>query len=543
MINYTYGRIKILTDMIPNGNIEHDKKIIPLIIENSLPYHNVNVEKFIRNKQWYYNDTGAILTKIKHIRPEIDNKFTFSIPRSVVKMNNGYCFGAPFKYVCNEAELDKQEQVQAFNKCLNAVNNHKHTLACTRNAGIYGISYKLALRPTEKELAEGKFFNVVSDIDNMNTFKVYSNTIQKDEVLGVIFYDRKKVDEQTGIESTLTERVFNVWTKYHQWTFIKDNNGIYSNQIFPILIGGEIINVEAFPLRINTEAVAEETLIPLQEYERSDDRVGDFELSIRLMDAINTLACCRLDSVQQSSDYIIKLRDIDVGEFDENGYNPVLDRIKKYMQQHFLAVESRDGADVQPDIDILDIPLNQSQVQELQDFLWEMLLQELQQPTRSGGTGQDTGVAVENRNGFRELENNAVTITEFTINAEKEFVSKLLQIGQMYPNCPFKDLTISDISIQTMRNRSENTTTSTTNYREMRNAGVNPYTAYTTSGLVADVNDTVKLDEMWKQKEQDFILEQELKKEKALKDLEKQYNANNNQESVDNLETNDNNNK
>ena len=511
MSSKTYGRKKILTDMIISGNIDHDKKIIPKIIENALPLHKINVGAYSVNESWYFNDTNKILSKIKHIRPEIDNKFTFATAKSVVEMNNGYCFGEPFKYVTNEAEPYKQEQMTAFNKCLKLAQSHQHTRTCAENGAKFGISYKLALKPNDKDLAKGKFFRIVSDIDNKQTFKVYSNTIEKEEVLGVTYYDRVVTDEN-GIETDRIETIFNCWTKYHQWLFVKDSKGTYTNKPFTATIDNTPTILEAFPLNISVEGVSRETIIPLQEYERTGDRVGDYELSIKLMDAINVLASCRLDSVQQSTDFIIKLRDIDLGEFDENGENPVLERIQRYMQSHFLAVESRDGADVQPDIDVLDIPLNQSQVQELQDFLYSMLQEELQQPTRSGGSGQDTGIAVENRNGYRQFENLATKISDYMIYSEIQFIEKLLEIGKSYPNCPFKDLEIGDIEIKPMRNKSENKSTAVVNYREMRNAGVNPYTAYAESGLVADISDTIKLDEDWKIKERDFLLETEKKK-------------------------------
>jgi hypothetical protein len=233
------------------------------------------------------------------------------------------------------------------------------------------------------------------------------------------------------------------------------------------------------------------------------------------MDAINTLASCRLDSVQQSTDFIIKLRDIDLGEFDEKGNNPVLERIQKYMANHFLAVESRDGADVQPDIDVLDIPLNQSQVQELQNYLVEALNEELQQPTRNGGTGQDTGIAVENRNGFRQFANLATKITDYMIEGEMLFIEKLLEIGKSYPNCPFRDLEIGDIEIRPMSNKEENKTIAVNNFREMVNAGVNRYTAYAESGLVADISDTIKMDNEQKEKDAQFALNQQIQLEKA----------------------------
>lgn len=518
MSSENYGRKKILTDMVLNGNIENDKVLIPKIIENSLPLHKINVGAYTINESWYFNDAEKILSKIKHIRPEIDNKFTFAKAKSTVEMNNGYCFGEPFKYVTNEAEEEKQRQMTAFNKCLKLARGHQHTRNCAESGGKFGLSYKLALRPTPKDIKKGQFFRIVSDINNFNTFKVYSNTIDKEEVLGVTYFDRRVLNNK-GFETDKVETVFNCWTKYHQWTFVKDSKGVYTTRQFNVGINNKQIFLDAFPLKVNMEGVAQETIIPLQEYERTGDRVADFELSIRLMDAINVLASCRLDSVQQSTDFIIKLRDIDLGEFDEEGNNPVLERIQKYMQAHFLAVESRDGADVQPDIDVLDIPLNQSQVQELQDYLVEALNEELQQPTRSGGTGQDTGLAVENRNGFRQFENLATKITDSMIDAELQFVEKLLEIGKSYSECPFKDLEIGDIEIKTMRNKSENKSTAVSNYREMRNAGVNPYTAYAESGLVADISDTVALDEEWKEKEAKFALEQETKRQIALKKI------------------------
>ena len=147
--------------MVLNGDIAHDKALIPKIIEQALPHHNMNVGAYSTNESWYFNDTAKILSKLKHIRPEIDNKFTFATAKSVVEMNNGYCFGEPLKYVTNEAEVSKQEQMTAFNKCLKLAQNHQHTRTCAENGAKFGISYKLALKPTEKDIKKGKFFRIL----------------------------------------------------------------------------------------------------------------------------------------------------------------------------------------------------------------------------------------------------------------------------------------------------------------------------------------------------------------------------------------------
>jgi hypothetical protein len=53
----------------------------------------------------------------------------------------------------------------------------------------------------------------------------------------------------------------------------------------------------------------------------------------------------------------------------------------------------------------------------------------------------------------------------------------------------------------------------------MRKAGVNSYTAYVESGLVADVSDTIKLDEEQKIKDMEF----ELKMQEELEKIKQKF--------------------
>ena len=138
---------------------------------------------------------------------------------------------------------------------------------------------------------------------------------------------------------------------------------------------------------------------------------------------------------------------------------------------------------------------------------------------------------------YRQFENLATKISDSMIASEMLFIEKLLEIGKLYPNCPFKDLEIGDIEIKPMRNRSENKTSSVNNYSNMRKAGINPYTAYAESGLVADITDTIKLDKEWQQQEFEFILEQEIKKQKELNKLKTTDNNSVEKNKVDELKT------
>ena len=126
------------------------------------------------------------------------------------------------------------------------------------------------------------------------------------------------------------------------------------------------------------------------------------------------MASSRVDNVQQNVDNIILLRDIDT---ESEG---AIERIKYLIHIGILSFKSIDGATVQPDIDVLNTPLNQSEVQTLQDFLCGKLEEVLHIPNRDtrGGGGGDTGTAVESRNGFRSLENIAGLITTSLLASE-----------------------------------------------------------------------------------------------------------------------------
>ena len=126
---------------------------------------------------------------------------------------------------------------------------------------------------------------------------------------------------------------------------------------------------------VENNIVAKETVIPLIEYVRHPDRTNDFEKQMILMDAINVVLSSSVDAVQENSDYVFKFKNVDVGEFDENGNNPTLELIIKALKLHILPLNGIDGVGegAQPDASILEVPLNQNEVRQLLEYLTEQL--------------------------------------------------------------------------------------------------------------------------------------------------------------------------
>ena len=528
-ILYRYGRKKIFTDILPTGNVSQDIRIIPQILSNAIPVHNENVAAMDRLVDYFYNHTD-IDQKEKVSRPEVNNKVSIPRANTTVTTINSYCFSNPFKFISLQAENEITQELKEFNDCCELDNYAAKLIETTQWSGITGIGYKFVNKPNQKDLQEGKFFKTTGDIDPRTAFCVYANNIDKEKVLGVIFYQKTAVENGQNV----TYFEYNVFTKWHQWLFRTANTTNFSsftNLGFNLYIGGELRYIDAYPLNpLLGNQPANETnasTIPLIEYLRKPDKTNDFEKSMLLMDAISVVLSSATDAVAQNADYVFKFKNVDVGEWDENGKNPVLETIKQALLNHILPINEIEGAQNQPDAEIMEIPLNQSEVRALLDYLTEQLEESLFVPNRNTSSGgADTNSSVETRNGFRSLEDIAGIITSQAIKSEKEFIQCALEIGKQYENCPFKDLRAKDIGIKPMRNKIESLINSTQAFATMINSGVNRITAYVVSGLVADATDTAAMDKLERDENFQETVRQEVERQKALNQVNQQNQAN-----------------
>lgn len=499
----SHGRIKITTDIVPTGNIAEDKAIIPFIIKNAKALHDINVADMKRLRDYYYNETD-IQNKEKTQQPDINNKIGIADASVVVTTINAYCFANPLTISSRNSE--RQEEIQALLDAVDSDNYNQKTMHTVLDSGIYGLGYKYVRPANSEERENGLFFRTFAEIDPLTTFCVYNNSLEKEKVLAVHYYNKTIYDQ--NLRQLVTRTEYDCWTKTHQWHFI-DMQGQLVNQTYNVIgADGSLVEFDAYPLIYNR--------IPIVEYERKQDRTGDFELAIDLINAINALASARLDLVEQKSDYMLLLRDIDIeGE--------ALDRVKKAIKDGILAFESN-GANnaIQPDVKVLDIEVNQTQLQSLQDFLLEQLEEVTHIPNRDSRTsGSDTGMAVEGRNGYRSLENIAGLVTSCALEAENEMFDIILDIAKTYDDCPFKDLETKDIEIKSNRNKVENLINSTQAYATLRSAGMCDVEALRITNLTSDPINTAKMNEEQRVKDADF----EYKNEKRLAEISNTTNT------------------
>lgn len=484
------GRKKILCDLMPTGDIEQDKYILPRIIDLTLPDHNANVAQMTKLRNYYYNITN-VLNKTKTQQPNINNKVAINYPEIAVTTINSYCFSQPLTFSARGADING---VKELNDALDDDSYAQKSQTMWLNSGITALGYRFIQPATEEQLENGIFFETNCNLDPECTYCVYSNDLRQEKICAITFKDKKTYNERLEQESS--GRVYTVFTKWHKWEFYKQS-GIWKNN--PQIAGynevGDTIYYEAYPLPYKR--------IPIIECLRKADGTGDFEAALDLLDAANNLVSSRLDDVQQAVDYILSLRDIDVWS------EGALDRVIAARDKGIMAYKSIEGLNVQPDMKIFNVPQNQSTLQSLQDFICEKIEEVLNIPNReTRSSGGDTGSAVESRNGFRSLENIAGLVTSSALKAENESLDVILAICSNIDSCPFKNLKPKDIQIKDNRNRVENLSTATAAYSTMKAAGMNDADAIRISRLdpnhqaVADRNKQAKEEELKQAQEQ-----------------------------------------
>lgn len=462
------GRKVIKTNLVLTGNPREDIITIPKILEQTLPIHRENVEQMNKLFSIYFNDNKA-WQKIKTTRGDINNKIGVPNAWAISRTINGYCFGEPIKYVARNDTAENQSEIEKLSSWLDYRANHTSTIMATLTASVCGLGYKLALMTND---TNDEIPFVINDeiIYPQNAFVVYNNKAIRQKVMGVFIGDNyNDKNEKDGLTYT-------VWTNTHQYIFIENKNSSGEDNKFvaqeqPFGKG----TTYAYPL------VAKK--IPLVEIERNPFRKGDWEVIIDLINLKNLLLSNRIDDIQQVVDYVLVLINCQF-ENDADKKNILRDRL--------LELTVKDPQN-KPSVEILKNALDQTGVQILADFI-DLLIQEcVGIPNRQerGGGGGDTGQAVQYRNGFRDLENNAGLIIPKMDKAELEFLSICISYAEKFGK-KLGNLKPYDIRCKFIRSLNDDPVASSQAYVNCKVGGMNDLDALIVSKLVTDASEVAK---------------------------------------------------
>lgn len=327
----------------------------------------------------YYKGKQPILDRVKTFNDTINNKIVENRANEIVAFKTGYFLSAPIQYI-DMGEDEVTDDLKLINGWADLESKESADLDLAEWLSICGTGYRMVL-PKQERLDDTDSPFEIFTLDPQTTFVVYSSKLGHKPMMGVTFF--QLADEDKSVYYVYTQSEF----------FIISDDAIQERQSHAL------------------------GMVPIIEYPANKARLGDFEIVIPLLDAINNMQSNRADGVEQFIQAILCLENIQL-DGDEAGFMTRLKEVGGLMLP--------EGAKAY----YLTQQLNQGDTQTLKDDLYNAVLYICGMPNRNGGSStSDTGSAVILRDGWADAEARAKITENYFKKSERKFLNMIILIS------------------------------------------------------------------------------------------------------------------
>lgn len=486
-----YGRRTIFINEEEKDLLALDIEALKKTLEEYIPIivdiHEENKEdiKYLWN---YYLGVQDILSKVKTVRPEINNKKVENWAYAIIDFKKAWQLGNPIQYVMlNESSND---EIQTLNKYMRFVNKE------AKDQEIY-----------EDILVTGRGFRFT------NTSKVTEDDEAPFEILNVdrdsceVIYSAKMGHKQ----------LFSVNINCMQDTIIKDGEKelIYFPEITIYLRNKSLVcrykngiiewDEGYKPITINEHIITE--------YYVNRDRISLIEIGKDLFDGINQIESLDSDDMEQFVNAIMVFTNAQV---DEEGIN----EIRKLGAVNIKSTENRKAS-----VALLQNRLNAADTQVFYTRMLTALHQILGIPmaTDNGSvTSGDTGKAKMTGQGYTSAGIRAKTDETMFKKCDFNSLKVILKISKRNSKSEINTLKVSDVDSKMNRDMSDNLLVKAQGLSTLLSSRIPKEYALPIVNLFSDSNAVVQA--MNKQEEK----EQENQNENNFQNINQQVNGQNN---------------
>lgn len=447
------GRTKIFSQFT-SDDFKSDVKNLVTCINSAMSTHSKNKTE-INYLLDYHNGIQPILRKKNLNRPEINNIIVVNFAQMITRTIVNYFIGTPIQYTQSgySEDFDRvREEVDTLNQLLDYEDSSQVDLEIAKYQSICGTAYRIIVTNDDPDLPfEDRCLHP------SNTFVVYENDISAKPLIGVTYLPRL---DDNGLENGI---IYQVFTDYGMYRFIGTDGKI--EFVDDLTNGFEFVAYDVGG-------------IPLIEYPNNNDRIGDWELVLHLMDAISNLYSNRLDDIEQVVQALLVFINAEIDS-------------KTYDELRACGILSLVNATQQNKSEVFSItnPLDQSGVGATSKELQELLFSLVGIPSRENRSngGGDTGTAVELRDGWADLEN---VVRSKEINFKKCEKYRLQIITNILNKRLGFNLNVKDLVIKFTRNKNNNLLVKTQSLSNLLNTKtLDPSDCVQLVDLVTDVND------------------------------------------------------
>lgn len=462
MGDFFIGRRPIYTGVLPESlqfkkyrGDTLNESTMHIVLNKCLKTHMTNAVD-IHGLMNYYRGIQRILHRYDGEEADnrlVDNRVVVNYANAFTRNIKSYVYGNPIQYSPNNQ--DYASDVNVINKAMNAEDKPAVTDMMADYQSVCGTSY-IGIMPDLTSEDEVPF--ELLHLNPENTFRVYSGYNNKRPVFACTYNVCEDLHE-------------NRWVTYDVYT---DR----LHYIYRCPDGAQVERSHLTDVEVNPMGN-----IPIIEYMNNQFRMGDWEMAISLMDAINSLASDSINDVQQTVLSYLVILGADLTE-------EILAKARKYKM---FSLPGTPGINM--DAKFITCQIDGQSASLLRSYLDEALRVVVGIPNRDERTsGGDTGVAAITRTGTPDLEAVAKVKTTFTRMAEQELLRIAINILKTR-RLITSDISIRDIDIGFNRCKTDNLLTKTQAGKNLYDMGVDTIDVTAIMNLTTD---NVGFNDRWK---------------------------------------------
>ena len=375
-----------------------------------------------------YRGKQDIRTKQKYQRENINNKVVVNRANEIVTFKSAYLLSSPYQYTSYNGAKETSDLINELNELMRSEDKESKDKEIVDWVHICGVGERLTLPDPEVS----KAFHIYT-IAPWDAFVIYSSNVGEAPMAGVIL----QLDEEGAQYAT----VYTADSKFE----------IHGNDV--------------------SETKHILGLVPLEEYLSNTARQGAFEIVLSILNNINLLESCAIDSVEDF-----------VNGFDVFQNCQIDDSVYSQLSIGGKAINVKSTTQgMEAKVYRIASELNQTGTQTRIDDLTEAYLTICGMPNRNGGSStSDTGTAVIYRDGFFEAESRAKDTDQMFKRSERRFLKTVLRICGL-------GLTVDEIKIENPRGNLANLQSKVQVLCQMLdNEKIHPKLAFDAAGLFAD---------------------------------------------------------
>lgn len=251
-----------------------------------------------------YDGKQDILNRKQDNQNKPNNKLVINHAKYVVDMNVGFMVTNPISYTSG----DEVNDIKPVTDLYDAADIISHDTELEKDLSTFGLGYELIYLKKNKYNPK-KLEVKIKVIDPRGVLLVTDDTIDKDPLFAVHY--QPSFNLQGGIDYYLVKYYTDSWVITYQTDSL--GNGDYS-----------YMGAKAHYFKE----------VPVIEYRNNEEKQGDFEQAMSLMDAYNLLQSDRLNDKEAFVDAILFLKGFTLQDGDG----------EKLMKEKLLAVMSKDAA-------------------------------------------------------------------------------------------------------------------------------------------------------------------------------------------------------